>query len=188
MKKYEYYDEYAEALKDVWKTPSMIEHCLKSTSRVVKVNGMIFTTDKPTIETRFCFGYDCSSVNNDSFDNANEMAQHARTNEQYFIDQNLKQIDDEIKSLKDDNVIKYCMKAGAFLSQGKDNPLRHINYQRRSVWLGSNNEDYEELPQEVVNAYIDALEKDRVDFVKRLNTYLKRFGLSKIYSWSYWRD
>ena len=183
-----FYNEYKNALIDVWKNDKkMIDYCIKKTSRVIKVNGLLFTTDKPTIKTRFCFGYDCS-VDNESFDNANEMAQHARTNEQYFIDQNLKQFDDEIKNLKDDNIIKYYLKSGAYYSQSKDNPLKAVCYERFSRWLDHNNDDKQQLTDEMITAYIEALKLDRIDFKKRLDTYLKKYGLSKIHSWSYWRD
>ena len=48
-------------------------------------------------------------------------------------------------------------------------------------------EDYirlmtEEERQTVLSAY----KQIREDFEKRLNTYLKRYGLSKIDTWTYW--
>ena len=38
--------------------------------------------------------------------------------------------------------------------------------------------------QKILNILAEELQK----FAKRLNTYLKRYGLSKVHSWSYWRD
>jgi hypothetical protein len=35
---------------------------------------------------------------------------------------------------------------------------------------------------------IKALEWSRGEFEKRLNTYLKRYGTSKIHTWTYWAD
>ena len=184
-----FYNDYKNALIDVWKNDNkMIDYCLKKTSRALMVDGLLFTTDKPSIETSFCFGYDCSSVDNESFDNANKMVDHSLTNASYFINENLKSIDQEIKALEDNNLIKYYLIKGAYLSQSPDNPLRHIQYMKRWEYAEDYGEEKKEATDEMIKAYIEALKLDRVDFQKRLNTYLKIYGLSKLRSWSYWRD
>ena len=44
------------------------------------------------------------------------------------------------------------------------------------------------IGSEDVEKIIIAYEDVRSRFAKRLDTYLKRYGLSKVRSWSYWLD
>ena len=64
----------------VWKDQRMVEYCVKKASTVVELpDGSIIVVEKQPIETRFCYGesgYD--------YDNAQRMAAHARTSEDYF--------------------------------------------------------------------------------------------------------
>ena len=184
-----FYNEYKNALMDVWKNDNkMIDYCIKKTSRMIEIDGLIFTTEKPQIETRFCFGYDCSRVDTESYDNANKMVDFANTHEEYFIKENLKEIDNKIKDLQDDNIIKYYLTKGAYLGQSQKNPLRNMQFAYHSHYNEIYGEEKKEATKEMINAYIEMLQADRIDFIKRLNTYLKRYGLSKLKTWSYWRD
>ena len=44
------------------------------------------------------------------------------------------------------------------------------------------------LTTEEIDIVIEAYKKARAAFEKRLNTYLKRYGMSKVETWTYWRD
>lgn len=41
---------------------------------------------------------------------------------------------------------------------------------------------------ELISKLIDGYKTVKTAFVKRLNTYLKRYGMSKVEAWSYLRD
>ena len=45
-----------------------------------------------------------------------------------------------------------------------------------------------EIGEADIQAIIDGLEVVKKQFEKRLNTYLKRYGLSKLNVWTYLRD
>jgi hypothetical protein len=45
-----------------------------------------------------------------------------------------------------------------------------------------------EASKDDIDAIIDWYEQARDMFKKRLSTYLKRFWLSKLHTWTYWRD
>jgi hypothetical protein len=45
-----------------------------------------------------------------------------------------------------------------------------------------------EASNDDIDAILEWYEKARDLFQKRLSTYLKRFWLSKLHTWTYWRD
>ena len=78
---------------------SMRGHFEKNISRVVKLeNGYLVAISKPRIEKNFCFGYSDSRYDTEDYDRANAMANHARTNTDYFIEQNMRQIESQINA------------------------------------------------------------------------------------------
>ena len=46
----------------------------------------------------------------------------------------------------------------------------------------------QEATIEDIKLILETLEAEKAKFLKRLNTYLKRYGLSKIHSWTYLVD
>lgn len=145
--------------------------------------GEIVEIEKPKIKTTFCFGYGSYGRSSDEESNkASAMVATARTSEQYFISENLKQIDEQIKEAENEAKTGYLFGTGldGFYTVGF--MFKHIYEQR-----------YGNKPPKVISAddragYIVALKKCKERFEKRLQTYLKRYGLSKIRSWSYLCD
>ena len=145
------------------------------------------TLDKPTIETRFCFGYSLSSHDTEDYDNASDLSMKARKDVDYFMSENLKDFDYRIEQLKDKSnkyglILRYS-------GQAKNDSLKSYTfiddyrYPNRYKDL-----DYIPLSDNDRKTIIKALEVEKEKFTKRLKTYLKRFGLSKIDTWTYWRD
>ena len=64
---------------------------IKQIQRVVELpDGTFHIIEKPTIKTHFCFGYGyCGVSSQEESDDAYDMAEHARTSEDYFIDKNM---------------------------------------------------------------------------------------------------
>jgi hypothetical protein len=44
------------------------------------------------------------------------------------------------------------------------------------------------MSKQDIENMLDWLEIAKANFTKRLQTYLKRFWLSKLHTWTYWRD
>ena len=51
-------------------------------------------------------------------------------------------------------------------------------------WEKTRDEISEEDRERLYEGYVKLCN----DFEKRLRTYLKRYGLTKVHSWTYWRD
>ena len=163
----------------------MVDYYMKECQLVVKTSkGYFIAIRKPSIKKNFCFGesgYD--------YHEAQQMAQVARTNEEYFMRENLDQIDDTITKLQDLNMTAYTVK----YSEKSD--IRQLlivepSWMYTYPWLKFESEQghLEELTKEDRKLLIDAHFKVRADFEKRLHTYLKKYGLKHINSWTFWRD
>lgn len=178
-------EKYQNALIDVWKNDKkMIDYCIKKTSVIREYEEKILAVYKSRIETNFCFGYGWSGISNgEDQQDAYNMAEHAKKDYQYFIDENLKEIDREIKRLNDNRFdIWYNPK---YYSQSKDNPLINLEI---ILYDHFKSDDHLKAPDDMINLYIEMLEEEKKMFTKRLNTYLKRYGLTKIRSWAYLVD
>ena len=168
----------------VWgKDSKMIKYCVNKTSNAVILhNGVIFTFDKPSIETSFCFGYDNDE---ESYNNANNMVDNCMNDYSYFVNKNMKCFDSLEKSLKELTLRgerTYSGRANICSSIWTERALnRHyISKAQLENMFFLNDEDIEKIKE--------ALEEEKTKFKKRLETYLKKYGTSKLKVWSYWRD
>lgn len=182
---------YAEILSaEVWHNDQkMVDFCVKEAGYIVELeNGDILAIEKPRIEKNFCFGYSDSRYDTEDYDRANAMADHARKSTEYFIEQNMKDINDQIANLEGTGknaghwVYRLRIK---YYKQPEDSKLKTINTFR---WYDEEAEKYPALEGENLRRVIEGYKVVKADFEKRLQTYLKRYGLSKVNSWSYWQD
>ena len=186
---------YLEEMADYWKNDAgMMKHFKTTTALVVELaNGDLIPIDKPTIETRFCFGYGLYGVSTDEeYKDAENMRRHAETNQDYFIKENLKGINEIIEALKNNDLEVYT----ALHYIGQKPGTKTKDYQITKVWENPENNpawwaNYKELEkmtgtdrQKLIAGY----EEVKQAFIKRLNTYLKRYGLSKLDTWTYLVD
>lgn len=156
-------------------------------------NGDIYVIEKPSIKKDFCFGYGMygADLNNDQ-KRADAVAQKVRESQEYFIKENLSEINQKIEMLMSSHHVayKYLNYTGqqsgsklkaytvCHLCDGPEyNPVRWTNLI-----------DVERLTDEEINALIDGYGVVKGMFTKRLNTYLKRYGLTKLNVWTYLRD
>ena len=95
----------AEALR--WgKDQKMIDYCCKKADIVYPVRGYLAEIERPSIETSFCYGYGyCGVSTEEDHRDAARMADHARTNEDYFIAENLHGLNGYIEALGDVRVL-----------------------------------------------------------------------------------
>jgi hypothetical protein len=184
--------------KEVWaNTVRMQEFARKKCEYVVELsNGTIIDIDKPSIETNFCFGYGMYARSTDEeVASAEACAEHAKTNAEYFIQENMKQVTDNIVALQEALVggkevytfIKYC---------GVPDTSNLMGWKCCRIWENPENEPLQwsnlrtvrKLEKEDIQRIIDGYEEVGKRFQKRLQTYLKKYGLSKLNVWTYLRD
>lgn len=181
--------EYERILStDVWpKRRDMVDYCVKEAAHIVELtNGDIIVIEKPRIKKDFCFGYRDSRYDTVEFDEANAAADHARSSTDYFLAENLAAIDDVIKHLEGKERSSWdfhvCI---PYYNQSESSKLKKI---REFYWHDENGRKYPKLEGEDRARVLEGYKAVRASFEKRLHTYLKRYGLSKVNSWSYWVD
>jgi len=82
------------------------------------------------------------------------------------------------------------------LEKGKMYYVRNGNeYDQKQLFMRPEFRTYDcpedgehEMTADERKAIIKGLRWGRAQFEKRLNTYLKRYGVSKIHTWTYWAD
>ena len=182
---------YAEILAaDVWHNDQkMVDFCVKEAAYIVELeNGDILKIEKPRIEKHFCFGYSDSRYDTEDYDRANAMAAHAKQSIEYFIKENLKDINRMIDELEGNSqrsprwVFRIRI---PYSGQPENSKLKAMHVFQS--W-DEQAQKYPVLEGENLRRVIEGYKIVRADFEKRLQTYLKRYGLSKVKSWSYWQD
>ena len=174
---------YMEIIREYWKSPRMIDYEEKQIGTVVALdNDDLYVIDKPTIETSFCFGYGMYlRSDEDDEQRAFDMARHAGTDPSYFINANLEPLNKWITDLQDDRWvwtkhIKYT---------GQTDP-HLVGISAFHPW--DVKPDDIVLTENEIEQLVKGYEEVKVAFTKRLNTYVKRYGTSKLKVWTYLRD
>ena len=183
---------------EVWQdSERMQEYARKKCEYVVELsNGNIIDIEKPRIKKDFCFGMGMyATYTDEEFEAAEDLAENARTNVEYFINENMKQITGKLDALKE--ALENKREVYTFVhysGQPEDSDLVAYNSVRicdnpeYAPFSWSNLQAVKKLSSEDIQAIIDGLEEVANKFMKRLNTYLKRYGLEKLNVWTYCRD
>lgn len=179
-------EEYEVLLNGVWNGHTgMVKHCLQDTELLVKLdNGKLVAIKKPRIQKDFCFGYRLSSTDTKEYDDALAMAHLASKSEEYFIRKNLKDLDETIGLFENTDVELFLR--NAYRSQPDDTlaSVEAFRYRQPPRDMSGHIPVTQAQREILLQAYRES--KNR--FVKRLKTYLKRYGMSKVKTWSYWED
>ena len=194
--------QYLEILKTVYpRSQSMQDYCLSTVDEIVTLeNGLFCIIEKQKIETDFCFGYSCSPYDTEDYDRANRCVTKAYENEQYFIRENLKRYRAVLDLLSDESYVPVLRDHYNARETGN---LKSLDFIRCWDWEMklrqqsaheiaaenlSENHPYYLLTESdialVKSAYESAMQRQD----KKVRAYLKRYGLTKIRAWSYWRD
>lgn len=180
---------------EVWEDEHMQNFAKKKCAYVVQFsNGDIADIEKPSIKKDFCFGAGSyGTCTNEEMKDAENMAALARKSEQYFKEQNLKKIDSDIEDLeKCLSSYEYeCYTYTHYMGQPDNSKLKAFAVVRTGYnpeftpmrWI--NCKDIKKLGADDIQKIIDGFKEVRKAFEKRINTYLKRYGTTKVNSWSY---
>jgi len=184
---------YRENLKLAWDDPGMVDYCSKKAEQVVETeDGWLIEVERQEIKKHFCFGYGyCGVSDEEDINRASNMAHHAKTSTDYFIDKNLEEYNRRIENLKNHDA--YVSLTGHYYSQKPGCKLQHYSCDF-GLGYGTWNENlkdtnkWKKLSENDKNELIAAFERAKESLIKRLNTYLKKYGLSKVRSWTYLSD
>lgn len=167
----------------------MVKYCVNKTSAYMVIDGRIITFDKPNIETRFCFGYGIQ-IQTD-YEEAAAMSDYASTSEAYFIRRNLEGTDAAgyLRYL-DDGCFPFepWLDKSAYTCQTDDCKLGHIRWEHWHKRDWCEHQGWRRLTDGEIDELRAILKEEQVKFEKRLKTYLKRYGTSKVQTWTYWAD
>lgn len=142
----------------------------------VKINGGFVLIDKPRIENQFCWADE-----GPQYEHYKEVHSSDENLKRYFLAQNLKDFDHQIDMLLDCHDI--------YLTQPDKNG--RVEYYKIDHYWGNGekrNETDKKITLEQSQEIIEALRWGKAQFEKRLQTYLKRYGTSKLHTWTYWAD
>lgn len=190
-KKNEAIEEAKAEYAKVWKNDEkMVKYCQNEISNAVKLSdGRVVVVKKQKLETSFCFGYSTCGQGGD-YDEANDAAHVASTSEKYFRDQNLAYFKNTIDMLKGkkkkswdrDAYLSHSIYSGTPINIHKVVGLYYCDFveQRHGHYTEMSDADR----KLVIAMYEEEMEKMN----RRLDAYLKRYGLSKLNVWTYWRD
>ena len=152
---------------------------------------------KPIIETRFCFGYGQNGISTEEgYEGARSQERNMETNQQAFINVNLEDLNKSIEDI------------GTFISQWIDKKEKCFSSRYNKIFICKNSYnhlaylawswDYDnirnkdaiikEATKEDLLLIIEVYKQQIENFKKRLNIYLKRYGLSKLTTWTYLVD
>lgn len=176
-------EKFESEYKKAWNnSTSMQNYCIKKLSNGVQLeNGLLIEFEKPNIKKNFCFSAGQNGVTtSEEWNSANEMASYARTSEKYFISENM-EIYKSLENILESETV-YLNKYSKYNYINCDAISDELPYQE---WLRVN---FIELTQKDIENLKKVVEEEKTKFLKRLNTYLKRYGLSKVNSWSYISD
>lgn len=192
MNKKELKQKFLEIEAKHWKSESMLKFFEKNFFSAVELkDGSIIEFSKPSINTHFCYSFD--EFRPDTIDFAHQCCDSVRKNFDVFLSKNLRDINRKIDLLRtkieEENkhwekiyiFERYYRKEGEGKSLLKD-------------WTNSNEEDikfrfrdnnYRLADLDEIKAIFTAYIELKEYMTKRCKTYWKRFGGSKLHTWTY---
>lgn len=160
---------YADILREYAESTDDKEYYLKQYAAAVKLRDKYYIIEKASIENRFCFRDE-----GPSYDFYKKISSDDEKLKDYFLRKNRRTYTSNIDKIKEN---------GAFIKLCDNSNRAYV-----SGSIGSINDDYIKATDEETKEIINALEYALQLLDKRLNAYIKRYGVSKLYLWTYWAD
>lgn len=204
------YDVYN---RDVWQgSEEMVNYCVNKAAQLIELeSGDFIAIEKQHIEKRFCSGesgYD--------YEDAAEMAYHAKTSESYFKRENMKEFRGWLETINDQYIMHnddavsmpsfvLAIAEHCYTGQPDNSPLKGLNVFRSNEILEAlgGSAYVRELPGahferwgikyriptlkelDTIRAGYEIAAKEHE---KKVDTYLKKYGMQHVHTWTYWRD
>lgn len=183
-------EKYMELIKrEVYPdNKGMQDFIQKKISQVIETQqGDLIAFEKPSIETKFCFGYSLSRYDTESYDEANSMADYASKSAEYFKKENLKGFEDWLTALENDElyIVRHYYSSPA---DTKIKKLMHMKWYEIDRMSEERKKEYIPVTGKNKEIIREAFETEIAKFEKRLDAYLKKYGTSKLRTWTYWQD
>lgn len=162
----------------------------KSLIGAVKLGSWYYQIEKPIIQNKFCFHDE-----GPQYDLYTDLIKDDDKMKKYFININLKNFNEQIYEIE--NFIKKLNKKeisksdnNVFWIDGRnDNYITFYKYDKNSNGFFNVSETYNrKATQKDCILILNAIKWSKLKFEKRLNTYLKKYGTSKLNIWTYWAD
>lgn len=156
---------------------SEADYYRKSYIGALKIREKYWLLGKPSIETKFCFHDE-----GPQYEYYKRLCDDEKLLKKHFLAENLDKFDSQLRGMATNKkaYIYNCYRS----ESGKIDVLTEVP----TWWAGENIDRIEECTPEEVSDVRKALKYARDMFEKRLDTYLKRYGVSKLHTWSYWAD
>lgn len=174
MQKNEVYRRFIELI--IKERYSDLDYYAKAIDEVVEIQGHFILIYKPRIKTEFCFGYGfCGRSSTGEEEDAFDKQDRIKSDVEMFKRANLEDIDYKIQQLQENDI--YIAQRFSY-----GNIWGWNHYRRCETPVGDRITEYEK------NILVAAYERVRERLEKRLDAYIKRYGLSKVRSWTYLSD
>lgn len=153
------------------------EDILKWYDSAVKLADGVVLFERPKIKTKFCFRDE-----GPDYEFYKELGSDKNLLQDYFIRENM---DQNGIAEPDENTDMYIVKYSGEYRPGRV----YVKFCNCPEYLNLGREDTIRIATDTERSlYLAELARVRKAFRKRLDTYLKRYGVSKLHTWSYWAD
>ena len=153
------------------KCPSDVKYYGGGCIGAIKIGGHFLLIDKPRIENQFCFHDE-----GPDYEFYQTLCADDKKMQQYFINANEREFTDKLERIEKGDEVR--VKESDYLNQ-------------IHLYIGGNYYDYAEgriATEEEKALIVEGLKFGLAQFRKRLEAYLKRYGLTKLHTWTYWAD
>ena len=173
-------DELKKEYEKVWTTEKgiceeMVNYCMNQIALFLKTkDGYFYILEKKKLNTEFYI----SEGSNRSIEEALTICKEIKTKEDFFIEDNLSNINYLINTIKNNKNNLF------FAARYKNSKIVAISTNKYDVF----NKENRKLTTDEEIEVLKICEKYKELQTKKINSYLKRFGLSKIKANTYWGD
>ena len=160
----------------------------------LKFDNNFLCSKNPSIQTSFCFGYGQTGISTqEDYEGARSQERNMEKNQQAFINANLEDLNKSVEKIK--TYIKQWIDKEEKCFSSRYNKIfickNSYNYLAYLAWswdydnIRNKDDIIKEATKEDLLLLIEVYKQQIENFKKRLNTYLKRYGLSKLTTWTY---
>jgi hypothetical protein len=138
---------------------------------------------KEKLETEFCFGYSCIGQGGD-YESASNSRNVAKSDEDYFREENMQKAYGLLDGLSRGKLAVFRMRGGMYgirEYEQDEEEVREMYNGKLDIFLYQMEDSFVEEVAGMIQAFAEK-QSNRID------AYLKRYGLSKIKTWTYCSD